>query len=140
MCRFYGAAYRDQIFGPERTAFTDPAGACVKAGVPFTLHTDLPCSPLGSLALVSTAVTRKCVIDGSTIGADQAVTLDEALRAVTINAARQIGLGDRIGSLEKGKEADLVILESDPYSTNPENLGDIKVSETWVAGEMKFSR
>jgi predicted amidohydrolase YtcJ len=138
--RFYGAAYRDQIFGPERTAFTDPAGACVKAGVPFTLHTDSPCSPLGSLALVSTAVTRKCVIDGSTIGADQAVTLDEALRAVTINAARQIGLGDRIGSLEKGKEADLVILESDPYSTNPENLGDIKVSETWVAGEMKFSR
>ena len=49
--RFYGAAYRDQIFGPERAAFMDPAGACVKAGLPFTLHTDGPCSPPGPLAL-----------------------------------------------------------------------------------------
>ena len=135
--RFYGAAYRDQIFGPERTAFTDPAGACVKADLPFTLHTDAPCSPPGPLTLVSTAMTRRCVIDGSTIGSDQAVSLDHALRAVTIDAARQIGLGDRIGSLEKGKEADLVLLETDPYKTSPEKLDQIKVSETWVAGEKK---
>jgi predicted amidohydrolase YtcJ len=138
--RLYGAAYRDEIFGPQRTAFTDPAGACVKADLPFTLHTDSPCSPIGSLALVSAAVTRRCIIDGSTIGADQAITLDQALRAVTINAARQIGLGDRIGSLEKGKEADLVILESDPYKTNLDKLDGIKISETWVAGERKYAR
>jgi hypothetical protein len=137
--RFYGAAYRDQIFGPERAAFTDPAGACVKADLPFTLHTDSPCSPPGSLALVSTAITRRCDIDGSTIGRDQAVTLDQALRAVTIDAARQIGMGDRIGSLEKGKEADLVILEADPYKTDAAKLGDIKISETWVAGNRKYS-
>ncbi len=137
--RFYGAAYRDQIFGPERAAFTDPAGACVKAGLSFTLHTNSPCSPPGPLALVSTALTRRCDIDGSTIGSDQAITLDEALRAVTIDAARQLGMGDRIGSLEKGKEADLVILEADPYKTKPEKLGEIKVSETWVAGERKHS-
>ncbi len=136
--RFYGAAYRDQIFGPERAAFTDPAGACVKADLPFSLHTDSPCSPPGSLALVSTAVTRRCDIDGSTIGRDQAVTLDQALRAVTIDAARQIGMGDRIGSLEQGKEADLVILETDPYKTEPAKLGAIKISETWVAGEKKY--
>lgn len=137
--RFYGAAYRDQIFGRERAAFTDPAGACVKAELPFTLHTDSPCSPLGSLDLVSTAITRRCDVDGSIIGRDQAVTLDQALRAVTIDAARQIGMGDRIGSLEKGKEADLVVLESDPYKTAPEKLGAIKVSETWVAGDRKYS-
>lgn len=133
--RFYGAAYRDQIFGPERAALTDSAGACVRAGVPFTLHTDSPCSPLGALNLVSTAITRKCVVDGSVVGPEQAITLDQALRAVTIDAARQIGQGDRIGSLEKGKEADLVLLESDPYGTDPDKLGAIKVSETWVAGK-----
>ncbi len=137
--RFYGAAYRDQIFGPQRASFTDPAGACVKADLPFSLHTDSPCSPPGSLALVSTAVTRRCDIDGSTIGYDQAITLDRALRAVTIDAARQIGMADRIGSLEKGKDADLVILESDPYKTDPRKIGDIKISETWVAGEKKYS-
>lgn len=136
--RLYGAAYRDQIFGADRAAFTDPAGACFRASLPFTLHTDSPCSPPGTLALVSTAVTRECVVDNSTIGPGESVSLDEALRAVTINAARQIGQGDRIGSLEKGKEADLVILESDPYKTRPEKIGDIKISETWVAGVRKY--
>jgi predicted amidohydrolase YtcJ len=136
--RFYGAAYRDQIFGPERAAFMDPAAACVKAGVPFTLHTDGPCSPPGPLALISTAVTRRCIIDNSVVGPDQAVSLDEAIRAVTIDAARQIGQGDRLGSLENGKEADFTILESDPYKVSPDAIADIKVSETWVAGEPKF--
>ena len=79
--RFYGAAYRDQIFGPERAAFMDPAAACVKAGLPFTLHTDGPCSPPGPLALISTAVTRRCIIDNSVVGPGQAVSLDEAIRA-----------------------------------------------------------
>jgi predicted amidohydrolase YtcJ len=130
----YGAAYRDQLFGPERTGFMDPAGACAAAGIPFTLHTDAPCSPAGPLRLVQTAVTRRCDIDGSVVGPAQAVTLDQALRAVTIDAARQIGLGDRIGTLETGKEADLVILESDPYRTDPTQIMSLKVSETWVAG------
>jgi predicted amidohydrolase YtcJ len=136
--RLYGAAYRDQIFGPERAAFMDPARACVEAGLPFTLHTDAPCSPPGPLALVSTAVTRRCIIDNSVVGAAQAVSLDAAIRAVTIDAARQLGRGDRLGSLETGKEADFTILESDPYKVSPDAVADIKVSETWVAGEMKF--
>jgi predicted amidohydrolase YtcJ len=137
--RFYGAAYRDQIFGPERAAFMDPAGACVKAGLPFTLHTDGPCSPPGPLALISTAVTRQCIIDNSVVGPDQAVSLDDAIRAVTIDAARQLGQGDRLGSLEPGKDADFTILESDPYKVSPEQIADIKVSETWVAGQQKFA-
>ena len=136
--RFYGAAYRDQIFGPERAAFMDPAGACVKTGLPFTLHTDGPCSPPGPLALISTAVTRKCIIDNTAVGPGQAVSLDEAIRAVTIDAARQIGQGDRLGSLDKGKEADFTILEMDPYKVSSDAIADIKVSETWVAGERKF--
>ncbi|HLX99355.1 MAG TPA: amidohydrolase [Roseiarcus sp.] len=137
--RFYGAAYRDQIFGPERAAFMDPAGACVKAGLTFTLHTDGPCSPPGPLALIETAMTRRCVIDHSVVGPDQAVSLDDAIRAVTIDAARQLGQGDRLGSLETGKEADLTILESDPYKVSPDAVAAIKVSETWVAGERKFA-
>jgi predicted amidohydrolase YtcJ len=137
--RLYGAAYRDQIFGPERAAFMDPAGACAKAGLPFTLHTDGPCSPPGPLALISTAVTRRCIIDKSVVGPDQAVSLDDAIRAVTIDAARQLGQGDRLGSLETGKEADFTILENDPYKVSPDAIADIKVNETWVAGERKFA-
>jgi hypothetical protein len=135
---FYGAAYRDQIFGPERTAFMDPAGACVAEGLPFTLHTDAPCSPPGALRLIQTAVTRVCDIDKSVIGPDQAISVEAALRAATLAAAEQIGQGERIGSLEPGKEADLVILEQDPFKVAPDAIMGIKVSETWVAGEKTF--
>lgn len=54
------------------------------------------------------------------------------------SALRQIGMGDRIGSLEAGKEADLTILESDPLKTDPEKIAAITISETWVGGEKKF--
>ena len=134
----YGAAYRDQIFGPERAAFMDPAGACDKAGLRFTLHTDSPCSPLGPLRLMKTAVTRICEFDNSVIGPDQAVSVQRALEAVTIDAARQVGQPDRLGSLEAGKEADFTILEDNPFTVDPAKIDSIKVSETWVAGDKKF--
>lgn len=115
----YGAAYRDQILGPDRTEFMEPMAACLKAGVAFSIHTDAPVSPVGPLRLMQIAVTRRCVIDKSVIGADQAITVEEALKAITIHAARQIGLEDSIGTIEPGKEADLTILESDPTHGEP---------------------
>ncbi len=134
----YGAAYRDQIFGSERTEFMEPMAACVKAGIPFSLHTDSPVSPAGPLRIAQIAVARRCFIDKSVIGGDQAISIYEALKAITIHAARQIGLEDSIGTLEPGKEADLTILESDPNKVSADAISEIKVSETWVAGERKF--
>jgi predicted amidohydrolase YtcJ len=61
----YGSAYRDQILGRERAEFVAPMGACVKAGLRFSLHTDAPVSPAGPLRLVQIAVTRRCEIDNS---------------------------------------------------------------------------
>ena len=110
-------------------------GASLKAGIPFSLHTDAPVSPPGPLRLVQIAVTRRCEIDNSVIGADEAITVDEAMKAITVHAARQIGLEDAIGTLEPGKDADLTILEADPFKMHPDAISAIKVSETWVAGE-----
>ncbi len=139
LLHLYGAAYRDQIFGSERTEFMEPMAACVKAGIRFSLHTDAPVAPAGPLRLVQIAVNRRCVTDNSVVGADQAITIAEALKAITLHAARHIGLEDSIGTLEPGKEADLTILENDPYKVSPDAIADIKVSETWVAGERKFA-
>jgi predicted amidohydrolase YtcJ len=135
---FYGAAYRDELFGPQRAARMDPARDCVRLGLPFTIHTDAPCSNVGTLQLVQTAVTRKCSVDGSVVGPEQAVSLTDALRAVTIHAAGQIGMADQLGTLESGKLADLTILEKDPYAVDPDALMNIKVSETWVGGRKMF--
>jgi predicted amidohydrolase YtcJ len=134
----YGAAYRDQILGPERTESIVPMGATVKAGIPFSLHTDAPVSPPGPLRLVQIALTRRCEVDNSVIGASHAISVYEALQAITIHAARHIGLEDTIGTLEPGKEADLTILEADPFKTDADKISAIKVSETWVAGEKAF--
>ena len=81
------------------------------------------------------------MIDKSVIGADQAISINEAMKAITVHAARQIGLEDSIGTLEPGKEADLTILESDPYKVRPDTISAIKVSETWVCfGEPEIRR
>lgn len=136
----YGADYRDKLFGPGRAEFMVPVGAAAKAGVGYSIHSDNPAAgmPLNPLRLVQTAMTRRCMIDGSVLGPELSLTIDQAMRAITINAARQMGLGDEVGSLEPGKLADLTILESDPYTTDPEKIMDIKVSETWLSGEKQY--
>jgi hypothetical protein len=136
----YGAAYRDQIFGAKRAELIVPAAAAARVGVAYTLHSDAPAAglPINPLRHVQTAVTRRCVSDGSRIGPDLAVSVQAAIEAITFNAARQIGLADAIGTLEPGKEADLTILEADPCKADPETIASIRVSETWVAGEKKF--
>ena len=77
-----------------------PARTFIDRGIPVALGTDFNpgTSPTASLPL---AMTVACVELG--------LTPDEALTAVTINAARAIGLEDEIGSIEPGKAADLVI-------------------------------
>ena len=135
---FWGAAYRDTLFGPPRSERMDAAGDCVREGLPFTLHTDAPCSTLGTLRLIQTAVTRRCLIDGSVVGAEQAISVDDALKAVTINAAAQIGLADRLGTLEPGKLADLVALDANPYEADPDKIMAINVTGTWVGGKQAF--
>ena len=57
-----------------------------------------------------------------------------ALRALTINGAKQLGLDDRVGSLEVGKDADFLLLSGDPLSVYTD------VMETWVEGEKLFDR
>lgn len=131
---YYGAAYRDQIFGPARADAFNPAGAFLAAGIPFSIHSDCPCSPIAPLREIGTAVTRVCTIDGSVIGKNEGVPIEAALKGMTTVAAAQCGLGDKTGSLTPGKYADLVLLESNPLQTDPAKLGDIKVSETWVQG------
>ena len=131
---YYGAAYRDEIFGPERAARFNPAGDFYANGIPFSIHSDCPCSPVAPLREIGTAVTRRCSIDGSVIGPDECVPIEAALKAMTSVAAAQLGMGDKLGSLEAGKYADLTILEDNPLKVDPDELGAIKVSQTWVNG------
>ena len=67
---------------------------------------------------------------------EQRVTVDEALRAVTIDAAWNLRLDDEIGSIAPGKKADFVVLEKNPYDVRPDKIKDIGVWGTIYEGRV----
>ncbi|HWV48686.1 MAG TPA: amidohydrolase family protein, partial [Microbacterium sp.] len=71
--------------------------------------------------------------------AEQAVTVEEALRIFTINGAKAAGLDDVIGSIEVGKAANFALIDRDPFQVDPREIGLTKVLETVVAGETVYS-
>lgn len=76
-----------------------------KAGVPISIVTDAPVTPLRYLPLCAG------------LAASAGLPMEEAWKAITINPATQTGIGDRVGSLEPGKDADVVIWTADPLTT-----------------------
>jgi predicted amidohydrolase YtcJ len=90
-------------------------------------------APLEPLTLVSAAVNRVS-INGNLTGELERVSLDTALRAITINAAWVIGYEDEIGSIRAGKKADFTILEADPHRVHPKRIKDIKIWGTVFEG------
>ncbi|HUO82214.1 MAG TPA: amidohydrolase [Gammaproteobacteria bacterium] len=69
----------------------------------------------------------------------QALTLDEALRAFTLDAAWAAHQERELGSLEAGKWADFVLVDRDPFKIPAQTLWQVKVLETWVAGERVYT-
>lgn len=69
------------------------------------------------------------------LAAQEKVSVEAAIHAVTINAAWQYHLENEIGRREKGKLVDFVLLESDPRKVKSTELSDIKVRETWINGK-----
>lgn len=130
---YFGEAMRDEIIGTERANVLMPIAAANNAGLRSSLHNDSPMFPADPFKLMRTAVTRR-TRKGETVGEDQAITIDEAIKAVTINAAYQLFLEDKVGSLEKGKLADMVVLSENPKKIDPLQLDEIQVMETYRDG------
>lgn len=93
-----------------------------RAGVPFALTTDHPVVPIQFLCATAGLAVREGLPE------------EEALKAITINPARLLGVHDRIGSIELGKEADLVIWDGHPF-----NLSS-RPTHTIVGGEIVYAR
>lgn len=129
-----GEAYAN-IIGKDRAGSLSPLGTLVKAGVPTTIHSDFPVAPPKPLTAVSLAVTRLGP-SGKVLGAGQAVSVHDALKMITIDAAHVLGIDDRLGSIEPGKLADFVILHADPYATEPSDIKDIAVAGTILGGRV----
>jgi hypothetical protein len=130
---YWGDRHREIFLGPERAARISPARSAERRGLRFTLHADSPVVPMEPLRLVSAAVNRRSAA-GAELGPAERISPQRALRAVTIDAARQhFDEGSR-GSLEPGKLADLVVLSGSPLE-DPERIEALRVLETVIGGE-----
>ena len=134
---YWGQAFNDQILGAPRAECIDPSASLKKEGVRFAYHSDSPVSPYGPLKYITQGVTRvwQSPLQRKVLGPNERISVDDAISAVTIDAAYQMMSDDKIGSLEVGKLADFVVLEKNPRATSAEQIGDIKVLQTWVGGK-----
>lgn len=136
---YWGEPIADAMFGPDVAARYMPFGSAAQAGMRFSLHCDAPMTDPDPLQCAQIAVTRQTQ-NGRVIGPEQCVDIDQALKAVTINAAYQLFMDDRVGSIEVGKYADFVILEQNPRKVDPATLGNISVLGTWLGGRQVWTR
>ena len=130
---FWGDVHIENL-GEELAAGISPMNSANKKGIVTTNHTDFSITPLNPFMTMWTATNRKTK-NGKILGESERVSNLDALKAITINAAWQLGEENSKGTLESGKIADLVILNKNPLETPKENLLDLKVIETIKNGK-----
>ncbi len=133
---FWGDWHRIS-FGDERALNISPTRWATDRRVPYTIHNDSPVVPPDMMRLWWATVNRK-TRSGFVLGEEQRATVHEALHAMTRGAAYQYFEEQRKGSITAGKQADLVILDRNPMSADPDTLKDIRVLETIARGDTVY--
>jgi len=130
---YWGDAHATQTVGPARAARMNPAGSALRLGIPFSLHSDAPITPLNPLFTAWCAAARQSAT-GRVLGEDERLPLEDALHAVTLGAAYTLRLDHLVGSIEAGKLADFAVLEDDPAALGAARLKDVRVWGTVLGG------
>ena len=136
---FWGDYHYESVFGPERANRLSPAKSALVRNINFTLHQDSPVKMPNQILAMHNAVNRQTQ-SGRVLGADQKLSVSEAIKALTINAAYQYFEEDEKGSIEEGKVADFVILDRNPLEVNGSEIKDIKVLETIKEGNTIYKK
>jgi hypothetical protein len=121
--------------GPDRANRLDACQSALNAGVPLAIHSDAPVTPLAPLFTAWCAVNR-VTPSGRVLGANERLSVMDALRAITIGPAYTLKLDHEIGSIECGKRADFAVLEDDPFTVAPNALKDVRVWGTVLSGRV----
>ena len=129
---YWGDRHRDIFLGPQRAAQISPSKWALDYGLHFSSHLDTPVTPMQPLQAVWSQVFRETT-SGDVLGPQQRISVMDALRAVTIDAAWQVFQESNRGSLNPGKYADLVVLSGDILD-DPKAMRDLKVERTVIGG------
>jgi predicted amidohydrolase YtcJ len=130
---YWGDQHYATTVGPERAQRMNACATALRSGVPFSIHSDAPITPLGPLFTAWCAVNR-LTASGRVLGAPERISVAEALHAVTLGAAYTLKLDGEIGSIECGKRADFCVLHEDPTAVDPMALKDVRVWGTVLGG------
>jgi predicted amidohydrolase YtcJ len=130
---YWGDWHRDSVLGPERAARISPAASSLKRSMIYTQHHDAPVALPSSMMVLASQVNK--ARSGQVLGPEQRVSIMDALKSITINAAYQYFEENVKGSLEPGKLADFVILDKNPLEVEPMAIKDIQVVKTIKEGK-----
>jgi predicted amidohydrolase YtcJ len=128
----WGEVFEDKILGNPRAYEIDSLRTAKEFGVKFSINDD----SLGSISplfLMQIALTRK-MDNGRVLNSKQTISIDDAIKALTIYPAWQSFREKEIGSIEVGKFADFVLLDRNPKKVPSNQISTIKVLGTWLGG------
>ncbi len=121
-----GDIYGLHGLGPDRAASISRLGSLEAKGVTLGLHSDFNMAPINPLRMAWIAANRQ-TLSGNIKAPLERLSIEKAMRAITIEAAEVIGMQDIVGSIRAGKKADFVVLASDPAIGKREALKDVDV-------------
>ncbi len=120
-----------------RLQHNNPLRSPMDNGITVAISSDI--LPIGPMVGLYAAVTRKGMT-GNVYGPDEAISMEEAIRAYTLLGAYLNFDENEKGSLEPGKFADMIVLSDDLLTIDPERIMDVQVDQTWIGGELVFAR
>ncbi|NLD19695.1 MAG: amidohydrolase [Clostridiales bacterium] len=135
------------MMGQERANKNYPFRKFINAGVDVSFGTDFPVTPPpDTMHEIQCAMTRSVFPDapdyqqyeGRVLGKEKPATLEECIKALSINGAYQMFMEEKTGSIEEGKSADLVILDSDLEASPLDEIYEIRVKKTIFKGKVVF--
>ncbi len=132
--------WAEKRIGKERLKYTHPYKSFLDNNVTVAFGTDWPVAPLNPLLGIYAAVTRRTVDNKNPDGwiPEQKISVEDAIKCYTLNAA-YAGFEESIkGSIEEGKLADMVVLSKDILILDPVKIKDVKVDMTIFNGEIIF--
>jgi predicted amidohydrolase YtcJ len=130
---YWGDVFKDKILGDPRAEWLDAAKTAKDLGLKYSFNDD-SLAAANPLLFIQVAVTRT-TDDGRVLNAEQKINIDDAIKGVTLYPAWQSFREKELGSIEKGKFADFVILQENPKKTETNKIKDIKVVGRWLNGK-----